>query len=330
MAKKILSILVCVIAVTTTVITRVTPVLAKMDPVQKAAALRQETYSLCKTRVNVPDEDMNWLYVPQQPSELNSNVPYFFLAGQLIQSGAVDASSCPAGGLATDGFANACGLAVTLPEVTLLQNTFNEAILAAWETTGVPPVMLKQLIQTESQFWPTQWKEVHFGLGHLTYAGAVTGLTWYLPLRNEVCSESGGCTAVDNFSLPYQLLTLMDASCPNCAIKIDVEKARRSINLLAGVLMGFCYQTAQIIFNATEMPSYYVVDYATIWKLTLLSYNTGPSCTFQMVQDAYNFHERVLDWTDIRLFADDDLCQRGVAYVDQIIAPFYDFPAIGP
>jgi hypothetical protein len=320
------SLILCVVVASTLFITQNMPVQGKEEPVQKVAVSQQQPLSPCRNRVNVPDADMHWLYVPERASDLSSNVPYFFLSGQLIQSGAVDASACPAGGLGADGFANACGLAVAKPYTDQLQNTFDEAILDAWQTTGVPPLMLKQLIRHESQFWPTKWGKYHYGFGHLTYNGAVTGLNWYLPLRDEICTQSGGCSGADSFFLPNTLLSLMDASCPNCPLKIDVEKAKKSIHYLAEILMGYCYQTSQVVFNANKIPSYYLVDYATIWKLSLLNYNAGTVCTYNMVQEAYDFHRRALNWNDIRYFASDKLCQRGVAYVDLITEKFYDFP----
>ena len=100
---------------------------------------------------------MDWLFVPQSASELHTELKYPFLAGQIIINGSIDASSCPAGGLRADNYANACGMALTQPLVTQLQNMYDEAILQAWEDTGVPPVMLKQLIRYESEFWPGRW-----------------------------------------------------------------------------------------------------------------------------------------------------------------------------
>ncbi len=37
-------------------------------------------------------------------------------------------------------------------------------IVQAWEDVGVPPVLLKQLIANESQFWPSQYSLVHTDL----------------------------------------------------------------------------------------------------------------------------------------------------------------------
>jgi len=40
-----------------------------------------------------------WLTTPKRVQDLTSNLPYSYLAGNLIMQGLVDASSCPDGGL---------------------------------------------------------------------------------------------------------------------------------------------------------------------------------------------------------------------------------------
>lgn len=102
---------------------------------------------------------MHWIYVPEFADQLYTEERYYFLAGQLISNNVVDASACPMGGLWTDGYANACGMSAALPTVIIIQNMLNEPILEAWEDVGVPPVLLKQLIRYESQFWPSIYKE---------------------------------------------------------------------------------------------------------------------------------------------------------------------------
>ena len=141
-----------------------------------------QTVHPCFNRVNVPINELHWLYVPESADQLYTEEPYFFLAGQLIASKAVDASICPSGGLMYNGYANACGMAAALPTVIIVQNMPNEPILQAWKEVGVPPVLLKQLIRRESQFWPSLYIPIEsdgnyeYGLGHITVIS--TDINW--------------------------------------------------------------------------------------------------------------------------------------------------------
>lgn len=298
-----------------------------LTPSPTPVYLQVGSFSPCKNRVDVPEEEMNWLYVPQSAAELQTAVNYAFLAGQLIQAGAVDVATCPAGGLGAEGYANACGLARAKPLVIELQNAYDQAIMDAWEKVGVPPVMMKQLLRYESQFWPGRWGEYHYGLGHLTYFGAHTGLSWRQPLRNEICALTGTCNlAVVTDPEVTTLLGLMDASCPTCAEKVDLPKAQRSIYYLAEVLLGHCYQTSQVVFNATGITSNAVVDYATIWRLTLFDYNAGPMCVYSAVKEAYKQNPGAMTWSDISHYITGAQCERGATYVYQITERFYNFP----
>ena len=66
-----------------------------------------------------------WLSTPQDPSVLSSDIPYNYLSANLILQGAVDASSCPDGGLQPDGTANQCGQDAARTAVDDWQNQFD-------------------------------------------------------------------------------------------------------------------------------------------------------------------------------------------------------------
>ncbi|HSQ26680.1 MAG TPA: hypothetical protein VLM80_06110, partial [Anaerolineales bacterium] len=87
----------------------------------------------CLNRVNIPLEEMHWIYVPETAQELYTAENLFFLAGQLISNGIVDASACPSKGLTLDGYANACGMATAKSTVIEVQNLMNGPILQAYE-----------------------------------------------------------------------------------------------------------------------------------------------------------------------------------------------------
>ncbi len=286
------------------------------------------TGSICLSRPEIPDAEMHWLYVPLSASELRTEVNYGYLAAQLISNGYVDAKSCPAGGLGLYGYANACGLAAAKPAVVRIQNMFDEAILNGFKEAGVPPVMLKQLIRYESQFWPGQFG-FHYGLGHMTYLGAHAALNWSPILYQEACNIAygGNCQQqpVDDLMIGA-FLGLMAATCPTCELGIDEAKANRSIFYLSHALLAICRQTAQVVVNATAKSPEVVVDYPMIWKLTLFNYNVGPTCLYNAIGKAYEYEDKKVDWKLFTKYVEDEDCQRGLDYANQIIEPFYNFP----
>lgn len=291
---------------------------------EQTSALANKTPA-CLDRSAIPKEELHWLYMPSSPKELATNEYYGFLSGQLIQTGAVNASDCPLNGLWATGYANACGLEKTREASLYLQNVYDDEILAVGNGIGVPPVMMKQLIRYESQFWPMPWGPYHTGLGHLTWIGASNALLWSPQLLLETKAN-----APDQLSsLPDTLLSMMNASCPTCTYKMDVPKAEKSVHYLGEALLGYCRQTSQVVQNATDKNAADVVDYATIWKLTLLNYNTGPLCVYDAINASYGSVDKKADtklsWNVIAKNIDNKYCQRGIRYVENITAPYYDF-----
>lgn len=291
---------------------------ARAEPAPPPLSVQPQNITpICLDRSNIPEDELHWLAMPTNPAQLATNEDYAYLSGQLIQAGVVSAADCPLGGVWPDGYATACGLARTREVSRHLQNVYDDEILAAGRSTGVPPVMMKQLIRYESQFWPVQWGLYHYGLGHLTFAGASTALTWNRELYETVAAQ--GTT-----NLPATLLSMMNAYCPTCTYGIDIPKAEDSIILLAETLLAYCKQTTQIIYNATKLDAADVVDYPTVWRLTLLNYNAGPVCAYDAVNNNFKLGTK-LRWVGIAGKLRTNLCIRGVGYVDTITAPYYDF-----
>ncbi len=106
--------------------------------------------------------------------------------------------------------------------------------------------------------------------------GIRNAVQWNSDLYNQVCPSGTDCVA--SYSIADQILASLVDTCPSCEYGIDTTKASRSVNVLAESLLGYCYQTEQLIYNATGWYSGYAVDYATIWKLTLMDYNAGSQC----------------------------------------------------
>lgn len=280
---------------------------------------------ICLDRSNLPEEEMHWLYMPDDASELATNEYYGYLSGQLILSGAVNASDCPLNGLWPNGYANACGFEKTREASLYLQNVYDDEILSAGRGLGVPPVMLKQLIRYESQFWPGQMGAYHFGLGHLTYPGALTGISWsrqlYSAMADKVASDDG----ISPDLLAGELLSNMNSYCETCPLKVNVTKAEESIYYIAEVLLAYCKQTSQVVYNATKRNAGDVVDYATIWRLTLLNYNVGPVCVYDSIRATGGNAKNKIDWAMISDNIQSNYCERGVTYADKITSEYYDF-----
>ena len=294
-------------------------------PVSQMRNVSTQTMSACLNRLNIPTEDLHWVYVPESAEQLHTEEKYFFLAGQLIKNKIVDASACPSGGLAQNDYANACGMAAAIPAVIIIQNMVNEPILQAWKDVGVPPVLLKQLIRTESQFWPSQYDIIHFGFGHITNIGMRNALNWNRILHQVL---PGSCRRELRYKkgIAYQILSSLVTTCPTCEYGIDPAAANRSVDILAQALLGYCYQTEQLVYNATGWNSSLAVDYATIWKLTLMNYNSGPGCVFDAVVDAFEETEGPIKWPNIMANTTDDQCLRGMYYANTITTKYFDFP----
>lgn len=293
-------------------------------PSAQPTVVEAQTISTCLNRVNIPISDLHWAYVPETPDQLYTEEKYYYLAGQLIANGVVDASTCPSNGLMSTGYANACGMSVAEPTVIIVQNLLNEPILQAYDDVGVPPVILKLLIGTESQFWPSQINSIHYGFGHLTNMGIRNAIQWNPDLYNLVCPSDVDC--VSSYSVADQVLASLVDTCPGCEYGIDTSKADRSVNILAESLLGYCYQTEQLVFNATGWYSGYAVDYATIWKLTLMDYNAGSQCVYNTLASTFEYTQGPMRWSDISAHVSGDLCIRGWNYANTITAKYFDFP----
>ncbi len=292
------------------------------DSQQQYSAI--QSLSACLYRLNIRADDLHWADIPTSVDQLHTEMNYFFLAGQLIKNRIVNANGCPSGGLAlNDDYANACGMSVAKPSVIHIQNMVNEPILQAWSDVGVPPVLLKQLISRESQFWPSNHAVLHFGFGHVTYIGILNALYWNPDLYTEFCSTSavGNCTTREGVA--YQILLSLDASCVGCEYGIHPAAADKSVHILAQVLLGYCYQAEQLVYNATGWNPIQAVDYGTMWKLTLMNYNAGPDCVYKAVTEAFKTTQGPVGWADIVAHTTGDQCIRGLYYAIDITAKHF-------
>jgi len=291
-----------------------------------------QTVHPCLNRVNIPINELHWLYAPESADQLYTEERYFFLAGQLIDNKTVDASICPAGGLMYNGYANACGMATAYPTVIIVQNMPNAPILQAWKEVGVPPVLLKQMIRRESQFWPSLYvsgeyhNDFHYGFGHLTYIGMQNALQWNPDLYAKICSASDNENCVSDSGVVNQFLSSLIVTCDTCEYGVDPNSVNRSVDILAEAVMGHCYQTSQIVVNATGWSTSAVVDYTTLWKLTLMDYTSGPGCVFDSIVSTFEITEGPMNWSEISANVSGENCIYGLTYANQITAKYFDFP----
>jgi hypothetical protein len=108
------------------------------------------------------------------PFQLNTRKTLHTLATQLILSGIVETNDCPAGGLSLSlDWPTACGLERASTAMIAWQNQFDEHIWLASRDQGIPPKVLKTLIEIESQFWPgnSRFYIDEIGLGQINQLG---------------------------------------------------------------------------------------------------------------------------------------------------------------
>ena len=225
----------------------------------------------------------NWLVDPESTDELVTAEAFTYLGGSLIQSGFVEAASCPDGGLLSNGKASPCGMVAAGAEVIAWQNLFDEAIYQTSGDTHVPARLLKGMFAQESQFWPGSKLGFEYGLGHLTRSGVDTTLSWSPELYAEVCQQTLGMDCYrsgsyfdylmeeyyDRDILLAETLERINPDCPQCTGGVDRMKAEASVRVFGWSLLAHCRQASQVIYNATGHIPLAVTDYSTLWRLGL-------------------------------------------------------------
>jgi hypothetical protein len=268
-----------------------------------------------------------WLTTPKQSEELSSDIPYTYLAANLILQGVVDASACPDGGLAPGGVVNQCGLDAARPAVMKWQNQFDELILTMAEQTAVPARLLKNLFARESQFWPGIYRGLDdAGLGQLTEDGADTTLFWNSSFYEQFCpfvltEESCGNGYVqlkeeERVQLRRALVGSVNAACDNCPLGMDLNQANYSVGVFAHTMIANCEQTGQVITNYTGEIAGDVASYEDLWKFTLVNYNAGGGCLAEAITYALG-SSLPLTWDNVSPFLY-GACSGAVDYVNDI------------
>ncbi len=269
----------------------------------------------------------DWLTTPTASEELSSDIPYTYLAANLILQGVVDASACPDGGLVPGGGVNQCGLEKARDAVIEWQNRFDTLILTTAEETGVPAHLLKNLFARESQFWPGIYQAASdVGLGQLTENGADTTLIWNPSFHNQFCPlvlEAERCgkgylhlKQDEQLLLRQSLVASVNAICQDCPLGLDLTQADFSINVFANTMIANCQQTGQVVRNFTGGAPGQSVSYENLWKFTLVNYNAGPGCLADAISGA-QFNSLELTWENISPYLP-PACSLSIDYVNDI------------
>jgi hypothetical protein len=268
-----------------------------------------------------------WLTTPTQSEELSSDIPYTYLAANLIRQGAVDASACSDGGLDASNAVNQCGLEKSRSAVKEWQNQFDDLIISTAKETGVPARLLKNLFARESQFWPGIYQSVgDVGLGQLTENGADTTLFWNRSFYNQFCPlilDDGACGAgymhLDHEQqalLRRALVGSVNATCENCPLGLDLTQADFSIGVFAHTMIANCEQAGQVVYNYTGESAGNVASYEDLWKFTLVNYNAGGGCLAEAITHAQGLGTD-LNWDNVSPFLS-GACSGAIDYVNDI------------
>jgi hypothetical protein len=268
-----------------------------------------------------------WLTTPKQSEELSSDIPYTYLATNLIMQGAVDASACTDGGLVPGGGVNQCGLEKARPAVTAWQNQFDELILSTAQETAVPARLLKNIFARESQFWPGIYQgAIDAGLGQLTEDGADTTLFWNNSFYEQFCPMmypedtcGDGYMHLDEkqqIELRRALVASVNAMCEDCPLGLNLAQADFSVVVFAHTMTANCEQTGQVIYNYTGEAPGDVASYEDLWKFTLVNYNAGGGCLAEGVTHALG-ESLDLTWDNVSPFFT-GACSGAINYVNDI------------
>lgn len=228
-------------------------------------------------------ESPEWVVFPESPDLLASYHTLHYLSGKLILNRFVDASSCPAGGLFANGSPNACGLELAKDAMYAWQNRFDPIIWASGKEAGISPILIKSIIEQESQFWPENARYLYeeYGFTQINELGADVALRWNEDLKNQICSgmlyncdkSFANMNAFEQAMLRGGLIQSINAYCPACENMINLGIAEQAISITGQTIKSNCSQTNYIVKQLELKPS--VTD---MWKFTILSYHGGYYC----------------------------------------------------
>jgi hypothetical protein len=286
----------------------------RIDSVTQYAVLSDACSALWGTNST---NTQTWTDYFQIPSRLNTDKKLHILAGRMISNGIVNVQDCPSGGLDASGAPNSCAMDKTFPKLVEWQNQYDFNIWAASRDIHIPPKLLKTLIETESQFWPSNERLFldEIGLGQMNQLGLDVVLRNNPDIYFKLCQTVlGQCNQSYN-TLPRELQAMIrgalinsvNASCPSCLYGIDLIKAKQSINLMALVIKSDCQQTKALLNNVNA-----TAENEDYWKFTIAAYHSGIGCLQSAIEQA-SLSNKHLTWASV---SPKLTCFGGKAYVD--------------
>ena len=258
-----------------------------------------------------------WAEFPQLPDGLNTNKTYYFLTGRLISTGIVNAKDCPGGGFVYPGSPNGCGIERAKESMIAWQNQYDPVIWSTSRDNGIPPKIVKTLIEKESQFWPGNSRTFidEFGLAQINEIGADVALRWDNDLFRQTCANVLGDCGPSFAQLPSwqqamlrgNLTNLINSDCPGCVNGQNLTTANQSINIIDQVLKANCSQANYIVKDNASTASY-----EDMWKLTLVSYHAGYQCLYNAAEAVFRAG-MPFTWENVSSYLD---CPGAKEYVD--------------
>ena len=292
-----------------------------------------------------------WDDFVQFPYELNTRKTLHYLATQLLLTGIVDANDCPAGGLSLSlDWPTACGLERATPKMIEWQNQYDDYIWLASRDHGIPPRILKTLLEVETQFWPgnSRFYLDEFGLGQVSQLGVDVLLRRDPALYQQICPTVLTDCNASYVSLPPAtqamirgaLVRQMDSSCPTCEYGLDLNKAKESVSLIARLMKANCEQVDFILSLAVQPDpdadaatatavvatviaggDSTITSYEDLWRFTLLSYHSGLSC-FQEAMITTKKQKDPVTWDNL---VEELKCRGGEDYVNGFMENLFAF-----
>lgn len=249
---------------------------------------------------------------PLSVEYLHTTNRYFYLSGHLIQSGLVNISACPNGGLYANGSATPCGEKAGADKVLEWQNKYDEKIYTAALKYNIPARILKGILAQESQFWPISNDPYELGLGKFTENGAGMLLMWNIDYFLSTCipvygktSCSSGYSSLNPTAQLMQRRSLMD--------KIGT---RSEIDMLAGTLFASSAQINQMVINTSGKEPAVLTTYEDMWKIATGNYYAGSGCIGTALQ---RINDGALKLTWEQLVAQmDGSCKIATIYVERV------------
>lgn len=169
---------------------------------------------------------------PPMPATIATSKELHLLAGRMIWYGYAKAD-CPQGLSGVHPVTLAalpCGMDGAKPKMIAWQNQLDPYILASSAKWNVPAVTLKQLIESESQYWSWTGVNGEHGMIQITDSGADVLLRIY---------ERGYYQLTDKQRENARAAFLNSLDCPYCTPKQTIEKAANDMDRYAQTLAAY-------------------------------------------------------------------------------------------